>query len=61
VRFRAVVQEQDHASDRQQDRGGDDQRPIHGGGSLSSGGEELDEPRLTNWASGGRPGGSCGR
>jgi hypothetical protein len=33
------VEEQDDAGDRQQDRGSDDQRPIHGGGggSLSRG------------------------
>ncbi|HEV2930700.1 MAG TPA: hypothetical protein VGW74_18615, partial [Propionibacteriaceae bacterium] len=39
-----VVQEQDNAGDRQQDRGGDNQRPIHGGGSLSLGALYLGSP-----------------
>ena len=34
TRFEEVVQEQDDAGDRQQDRGGDDEWPIHGGGSF---------------------------
>src|SRR4029453_18586939 len=35
ARLGEVVEEQDKAGDRQQDRGGDKQGPIHGGGSLS--------------------------
>src|SRR4029453_19471078 len=35
ARLGEVVEEQDEAGDRQQDRGGDNQGPIHGGGSLS--------------------------